>query len=139
MTTFRLDGQWASEPLVSIEQFGAGGVNSVVGYHEGEIFGDEGWHVGLEQDTPTLVVGDVYGGVPLAVRASAYWDYARVYLINAPAGTPNTTPLSGFGFGLNATVGPVWQAQFLCSWPLLNAGSIQAYHPFFDFDLTAQF
>lgn len=139
ITTFRLDGQWASEPLVSIEQFGAGGVGSVVGYHEGEVFGDEGWHVGLEQDTAPLVVGDVYGGVPLAVRASVYWDYARVYSINAQPGTPGSTPLSGVGLGINASVGSAWQAQFLCSWPLLNAGSVQAFHPLFDFDLTAQF
>ena len=139
ITTFRLDGQWASQPLVSIEQFGAGGVNSVRGYHEGEVFGDEGWHVGLQQDTAPLVVGDVYDGVPLTLRGTVYWDYARVYSINAPAGSPSSTPLSGVGFGVNATVGPTWQAQFLFSWPLLNAGTIQAYHPFFDFDLTAQF
>ena len=139
ITTFRLDGQWASEPLISIEQFGAGGVNSVRGYHEGEVFGDEGWHVGLEQDTAPLVVGDVYDGTPLTVRASVYMDYARVYLINAQPGSPGSTPLCGVGFGLNASVGPDWQAQFLCSWPLLNAGTVQACQPFFNFDLTAQF
>lgn len=139
ITTVRLDGQWASEPLLSVEQFGAGGVNSVVGYHEGELFGDEGWHFGLEQNTPGLLVGDVYDGAPLTVRASVYWDYARVYSINAQPGSPGSTPLSGVGFGVNASVGPNWQAQFLCSWPLLTAGTVQAYHPFFDFDLTAQF
>ena len=138
-TTVRLDAQWASQPLLSIEQYGAGGVNSVPGYHEGEVFGDEGWHIGLEQDTAPLVVGEVYHGAPLTLRGSLYWDYARTYLINAPPGAPGSTPLSGVGFGVNATVGPTWQAQFLCSWPLLNAGTIQAYHPFFDFDLTAQF
>jgi hemolysin activation/secretion protein len=134
-TTFRLDGQWASEPLVSIEQFGAGGVNSVPGYHEGEVFGDDGWHVGLEQQTAPLIVGDVYDGTPLALRASAYVDYARVYLINAPG----STPLCGAGFGIEASIGPSWQAQLLCSWPLLTAGTVQAYQPFFNFDLTAQF
>ncbi len=30
-STFRADGQWASEPLISNEQFGIGGVNSVRG------------------------------------------------------------------------------------------------------------
>jgi hemolysin activation/secretion protein len=139
ITTVRLDGQWASEPLLSIEQFGAGGVNSVRGYNEGEVFGDEGWHVGLEQLTAPLVISDVYNGAPLAVRGSVYMDYARVYLINAPPGMPASTPLCGVGFGLNASVGPNWQAQFLCSWPLLNAGTVQAYHPFFNFGLTAQF
>lgn len=139
ITTFRLDGQWASEPLLSIEQFGAGGINSVRGYHEGEVFGDEGWHVGLEQQTAPLIVGDLYGGAPLAVRGSVYMDYARVYLINSLPGTQASTPLFGAGFGINASVGPVWQAQLLCSWPLLNAGTVQANRPYFSFDLTAQF
>jgi hemolysin activation/secretion protein len=138
ITSFRADGQWASEPLVSIEQFGAGGVNSVRGYHEGEVFGDTGWHVSLEQQTPPLVVGDVYDGAPLTFRGSAYMDYARVYLLD-PQGRQGSTPLWGTGFGLDASVGSHWQAQFLFSWPLLSAGTVPAYQPFFNFALTAQF
>ena len=45
--SLRLDGQISTEPLISNEQFGIGGVNSVKGYHEGEAFGDEGWHAGF--------------------------------------------------------------------------------------------
>jgi len=139
ITTVRVDGQWASEPLLSVEQFGAGGVNSVRGYHEGEVFGDTGWHVGLAQETAPFVVGNVYGGTPLTVAASVYIDYARVYLIDPLPGEQPSTSLCGTGFGIDASVGPHWQAQFLCSWPLLSAGTVQAYHPFFNFDLTAQF
>ncbi|HLH52083.1 MAG TPA: POTRA domain-containing protein [Verrucomicrobiae bacterium] len=40
--TIRGDGQWANEPLISNEQYGLGGINSVRGYHEGEVFGDWG-------------------------------------------------------------------------------------------------
>ncbi|HKW30053.1 MAG TPA: ShlB/FhaC/HecB family hemolysin secretion/activation protein, partial [Verrucomicrobiae bacterium] len=138
VTTFRADGQWASEPLISVEQFGAGGVNSVRGYHEGEVFGDTGWHVSLEQQTPPLVVGDVYDGAPLTVRGSAYMDYARVYLLD-PQGRQGSTPLWGTGFGFSASAGSHWQAQFLFSWPLLSAGTVPAYQPFFNFALTAQF
>ncbi len=137
-TTFRADGQWASEPLISVEQFGAGGVNSVRGYHEGEVFGDTGWHLSLEQQTPPLVVGNVYGGAPLAFRGSAYMDYARVYLLD-PQGRQGSTPLWGTGFGFSASAGSHWQAQFLFSWPLLSAGTTPAYQPFFNFALTAQF
>ncbi|HZI32843.1 MAG TPA: POTRA domain-containing protein, partial [Candidatus Binatia bacterium] len=62
IASLRADGQWASEPLISNEQFGAGGVNSVRGYHEGEVFGDTGWHVSLEQQTPPHVIGLAYKG-----------------------------------------------------------------------------
>ncbi len=85
LATVRADGQWASEPLLSNEQFGAGGVNSVRGYREGDVFGDTGWHATLQQDTPSHVVGIVYGNTPLLVRGSLYMDYARVYLLD-PAG-----------------------------------------------------
>ncbi|HUA67097.1 MAG TPA: POTRA domain-containing protein [Candidatus Saccharimonadales bacterium] len=138
LTSFRADGQWASEPLVSIEQFGAGGVNSVRGYHEGEVYGDTGWHVSLEQQTPAHVVGDVSGGAPLTIRGSVYMDYARVYLID-PQGRQGSTPLWGTGFGFSAAAGSHWQAQFLFSWPLLSTGTTPAYQPRFNFALTAQF
>src|SRR5262249_28359469 len=66
-TTFRMVGQWASEPVISPEQFGAGGVESVRGYHEGEVFGDEGWRVSLDQQTAPLVIGKLYGDAPFEV------------------------------------------------------------------------
>ncbi|HXR47577.1 MAG TPA: POTRA domain-containing protein [Candidatus Limnocylindrales bacterium] len=138
ITSFRADGQWASEPVISPEQFGAGGVNSVRGYHEGEVFGDTGWHLSLEQQTPPYVVGMIRDNTPLTVRGSIYMDYARVYLID-PEGRQGSTPLCGTGFGMAASAGSHWQAQFLFSWPLLSAGSTTAYQPFFNFSLTAQF
>jgi len=137
--TIHANGQWASEPLISNEQFGAGGVNSVRGYHEGEVFGDEGWHISAEQQTPPYVVGMVYGNVPLTVRGSVYMDYARTLLIDPPSGTPGDVALWGTGFGFTASVGSHWDARFLFSFPLLSAGTVQAGQPFFNFGLTAQF
>jgi hemolysin activation/secretion protein len=138
ITSFRADGQWASEPLVSVEQFGAGGVNSVRGYHEGEVFGDTGWHLSLEQQTPPYTVGMIRDGTPLTVRGSVYMDYARVYLID-PQGRQGSTPLWGTGFGFSASAGSHWQAQLLFSWPLLSTSTTPADQPFFNFALTAQF
>ena len=137
-TTFHADGQWASEPLISVEQFGAGGVNSVPGYHEGEVFGDTGWHVGVEQQTAPLEIGNVYDGAPLTVRGSVYMDYAKVYLID-PLGRQGSTPLWGTGFGFSASAGSHWQARFLFSWPLIGTTTTPAYQPFFNFALTGQF
>jgi hemolysin activation/secretion protein len=138
MFSARANGQWVNEPVISNEQFGAGGVNSVRGYHEGEVFGDTGWHLSLEQKTPAYTVGLVRDGTPLIVHGSVYMDYARVYLVD-PHGRQGSTPLWGTGFGMAALVGSHWQAQFLFSWPLLNAGTVPAYQPFFNFALTAQF
>ncbi|HEY3762955.1 MAG TPA: POTRA domain-containing protein [Verrucomicrobiae bacterium] len=137
-TLIRADGQWASEPLISPEQFGAGGVNSVRGYPEGDVFGDDGWHLSLEQQTPTVTVGMIRDGTPLTLRGSVYMDYANVYLID-PQGRPFDTPLWGTGVGFSASAGPHWQAQFLFSFPLLSTSTTPAYQPLFNFALTAQF
>jgi hypothetical protein len=138
ITSFRADGQWTSEPLISNEQFGIGGVNSVRGYHEGEVFGDTGWHVSLEQQTPPHVVGIVYGNTPLTVRGSAYMDYAKIYLLD-PQGRPNDAALWGTGLGLAASIGSHWEARFLFSVPLISTSITPRDQPYFNFSLTAQF
>lgn len=138
ITTIRADGQWASQPLISNEQFGAGGVNSVRGYHEGEVFGDTGWHLSLEQQTPPYVVGTVFGQTPLTLRGSTYLDFAKIYLLN-PQGNPGSTSLLGVGCGAVAAVGSHWQARWLVSVPLIDTATIQADHAYFNFMLTAQF
>jgi hypothetical protein len=138
-TTFiRLDGQWASEPLISNEQFGIGGVNSVRGYHEGEVFGDSGWHASLEEQTPAHIIGTVYDGETLSIRGSAYTDLATVYLLD-PQGRPPASKLWGTGVGLMAGVGSHWQAQFLFSVPLISTVDVPRFNPYFNFSLSAQF
>lgn len=137
-TLVRMDGQWASEPLISPEQFGAGGVNSVRGYPEGDAFGDDGWHFSIEQQTPAHTVGMVYGTTPLTLRGSVYMDSANVYLID-PEGRPHVQSLWGAGLGFAADAGSHWQAQFLFSFPLISTPDTPAYQPRFDFSLTAQF
>ncbi len=137
-TSLRADGQWASEPLISNEQYGLGGVNSVRGYHEGEVFGDTGWHVSLEQQTPPHVVGMIAGILPLTVRGSLFMDYGEVYLLD-PQGRPERTKLWGTGMGLTTSVGPHWQSRFLVSLPLLSTGLTRSGDPYFNFVLTAQF
>lgn len=137
-TMVRVDGQWASEPLISNEQFGAGGVNSVRGYHEGEVFGDTGWHVSLEQDTPAHQVGIAYGNTPLTVRGSVYMDYADTFLLD-PQGRPGSTALWSTGLGGVANMGSHWEARLLFSVPLMKSPTVGQYQPYFNFALTAQF
>jgi hemolysin activation/secretion protein len=138
LTTFRADGQWASQPLISNEQFGIGGVNSVRGYHEGEEFGDTGWHFSLEQSTPSHRVGTVFGNTPLTLRGSFYMDIASVYLLD-PLGRSDTMELWGTGFGMTAAVGSHWQTRFLFSIPLIGTSNTTQDQPYFNFILTAQF
>ena len=133
------DGQWASEPLLSIEQFGLGGVANVRGYREGEVFGDTGWRLNIEQKTPPYVVGIIYGKQALSVRASAYMDYAETYLLDVPKGRDGRLPLWGAGFGAVASAGTHWEGRLLFSWPLERTATTEPGMPRFNFALTAQF
>lgn len=136
--TIRGDGQWSNEPLISNEEYGLGGVNTIRGYREGQVFGDCGWHVTLEQKTPPYVVGLAADRTPLTVRGSIYTDYGQALLLD-PNGRKGLTPLWGAGFGAVTSLGTHWEARLLCSWPLLSAGAVEAYQPRFDFSVTAQF
>lgn len=138
MLSLRIDGQWANEPLISNEQFGAGGVNSVRGYAEGEVFGDTGWHVSGDIKTPPVIVGNAYGNEKLTLRGFLYMDYAEVYLLD-PKGRQDRTPLWGTGFGGAISVGPHWDARLLFSWPLEDTPTTRAFQPRFNFGLTGQF
>ena len=94
----RADGQWASEPLISNEEFGGGGIAGVRGYREGEVFGDTGWRVTTELKFPSYRIGFAGEGTgtPLIVRSSIFMDYAETYLLD-PAGRPSVSPLWGTG------------------------------------------
>jgi len=136
--SLRADGQWASEPLISNEQFGVGGVASVRGYREGDVFGDTGWHVSIEQKTPGHFVGMVAGNQPLTIRGSVFMDYAESYLLD-PQGRNSRVPLWGTGFGIVAAVGFHWEARLIFGWPLESTPSTPSGQPRFNFSLTAQF
>jgi len=136
--TIRADGQWASEPLISNEQFGVGGVNSVRGYYEGEAFGDTGWHFSIEQQTPAHQIGMVNARLPLTVRGSVYMDYAEARLLD-PQGRANAIQLWSTGFGVATALGSHWQSKFLVSLPLIGTALTPRNEPRFNFVLTAQF
>jgi len=134
----RLDAQLASEPLISNEQFGNGGVNGVRGYREGELFGDSGWRIMAEQKTPPLVVGLAYRDAPLALRGSVFMDYGENYFLD-PGPRKSPRALWGTGLGFAASLGANWEFHFLFGWPLISTPTTKANQPRFDFALSAQF
>jgi hemolysin activation/secretion protein len=136
----RADGQWASEPLISNEQFGVGGIAGVRGYRQGEVFGDTGWRVTSELKTPPYRVGNVGQGTsqPLTVRASTFMDYAQTYLLD-PNGRAGFTPLWGTGVGVAASIGHTWEGRLLFAWPLLRTPNSEPGQLRITFDLSAQF
>ena len=50
----KIGGQWADQPLISNEQYGAGGADSVRGYLESEALGDDALHATVELRGPSV-------------------------------------------------------------------------------------
>jgi hemolysin activation/secretion protein len=123
--TARLDGQLASQPLISNEQFSAGGVSTVPGYVESEELGDNGWIAALRVTTPNL--NDwIDPALVQDWRVYAYGDYAELWLQDANIGQDDEFQLASLGFGsrvqlFNHVTGSVDLAV-----PLIDAGDTKA-------------
>lgn len=92
----RAELQGANGPLVNTEQFSAGGMDSVRGYLEGELQGDDGMRLALELQTPSLLtIAERY---PLI--GVAFYDWARLRTRDAAEGQRESSVLASAGLGL---------------------------------------
>jgi hemolysin activation/secretion protein len=98
----KVDGQLASGPLISNEQYGAGGVDSVRGYTESERLGDNGLRGSVELRTPQLLSGHPH-------ITQSYWylfaDGARVRILDPLPAQRTGYDLAGEGIGFRFKVG----------------------------------
>jgi hemolysin activation/secretion protein len=93
----KVDGQFSGSPLISNEQFLAGGADTVRGYLEAQAAGDQSLHSTLELRTPALFSNVAW---LQDAKLSAFYDVAQIRTINPLPGQAGTTLLSGAGLGL---------------------------------------
>ena len=99
MFALRFSGQSADGPLVPGEQFGLGGANSVRGYEERSILGDDGWQTNLEVWSPA------FGGN--SMHALVFYDVGHAESKVAGTDEPLTYDPAGAGIGFRW----VWNNQ----------------------------
>lgn len=138
----RMSGQGATGPLIGNEQFSLGGINSVRGYFEGEVFGDSGWFTSAEIRTPYLVtqvpVGT--GDVPAWLRGSLFVDSGQAFLIDrGPSGEAFDKFLWGAGFGLSLNIDQRVYVRFALAWPFADTPNVTVGDPRAYFTLEGQF
>ncbi|MEJ0088551.1 MAG: helix-turn-helix domain-containing protein [Limisphaerales bacterium] len=157
------DGQWASGPLFSNEQFGMGGPAGVRGYQSGGAYGDTGWRVQVDMRTPQVSIGmagNEGDEVPFWVRGSVFMDYGQTSVLNgyyvrnssldAPTftsvpipGNPSTLDFWGTGWSLMANIGSHLDARLTMAFPLINNGGDSNWSPLHElqiyFAVGAQF
>lgn len=120
----RVAGQIASGPLISNEQFAAGGMDTVRGYTESAASGDDGLVGGLELRTPSL-----------AKRVSERLDDLTVYAFAEGASLSIREPLGGqidrydllaAGLGLRFKGWGGMSGSLDLAYPFEDAGQVEA-------------
>ena len=121
-----LSGQESNDPLVSSEQIGLGGADSVRGYLEAETLGDYGVFVQSELRSPD--VKKYIGGPVTTWRFHVFADAGVVGLRDPTQGQRTSSSLSSVGIGTRVNLwgylnGQVQDAQALNAGPNTRAGT----------------
>jgi hemolysin activation/secretion protein len=113
---FAMNGQATDDMLVTGEQFGIGGMDSVRGFLEREVTADYGFRGTTEVYTPDF--GGTFGLGGVRSRALAFVDWGGVYRVNPAPGEIHRQHIASAGFGvrvahstnfaLRADVAMVW-------------------------------
>ncbi|WP_161958060.1 ShlB/FhaC/HecB family hemolysin secretion/activation protein [Azospirillum palustre] len=98
----RIQGQWASTNLLSSEQLGAGGADSIRGYGEQEVTADQGVIVTHEIRTPDIEVARRLGlgDVDDRLQLLGFWDAGRLVARRPVDGAKSAWTLSSLGIGM---------------------------------------
>ena len=91
-------GQWTRDALISGEQFGLGGAQSVRGFEERVLANDQGLRTSLELQAP-----DQAGRLGLAnasLHPLVFWDFGHVWRNNALPGETDQSTIASVGAGL---------------------------------------
>jgi hemolysin activation/secretion protein len=113
--------QYAGKPIISNEQFSAGGLDCVRGYYESQQIGDDGISLQLQVDTPSFHKGA--GDWLDEVRVFGFVDGAdmRTYMPLADQG--KYASLASVGAGLTLRAYKNVNASVLLAAPLVERGS----------------
>jgi hemolysin activation/secretion protein len=111
----KIDGQFSGSPLISNEQYLAGGVDTVRGYLESEASGDQALHSTLEIRTPTLVKDSA---LFKDFKLTAFYDVAKIRIIDPTAGQDEKSVLAGVGIGARVKALKNFNANLDLAWPL---------------------
>jgi hemolysin activation/secretion protein len=115
---FGFSGQATRDMLVSGEQFGIGGQDSVRGFDERALIDDRGFQGTLEIYTPDF--GARAGWGDTRVRALAFYDWGTVRRVQPAPGDPTRQGIASVGVGLRVNRGN--RLAFRLDWGLVVDG-----------------
>jgi hemolysin activation/secretion protein len=118
----RLKAQDSSGDLLSSEQLGGGGEDSVRGYDTRVVNGSQGVLINEELRSPPFAPLDWALGRHAgdSVQFLAFWDYARLSDPKTQPGNPDHFSLESAGVGVNYVVGRTLDLRMDYGWQLLK-------------------
>lgn len=131
----RLSGQLANAPLISNEQFSAGGQQSVRGYYQTQQLSDHGLNASFELQSPALAQWDFATNL----RAHAFIDYAHLWIQKPLAPSPATYQLAGVGIGFRVALFEYFSSELDFAYPLIAQSTVSVGDTRLDFRLAYEF
>lgn len=134
----KLDGQVADQPLISHEQYAAGGMANVRGFMEAAAMGDDALHGTVELSAPDV-------GPRLPAKASIqcipflFYDFAWVDTKKSLAGQADVARLQGAGAGLKGTFRKNIYYELDVAWPVAYTRQLEQYRQQAYFKLGVEF
>ncbi|MEI6083051.1 MAG: ShlB/FhaC/HecB family hemolysin secretion/activation protein [Verrucomicrobiota bacterium] len=120
----KIQGQVASLPLVSGEQYGGGGLGTVRGYLEGEVFGDDAIFGRAELRSPLLVKG--LGKNAPDWRVYLFAEGGRLWLLDPLPQQQSRFDLASVGVGSEAHLMNHYHGSLDLGVPLINQSPTSA-------------
>jgi hemolysin activation/secretion protein len=133
----RLSGQVTESPLISNEQFSAGGVGSVRGYHQTEVLGDHGVNASLELYSPPLEPAN--WDFVQSLRALIFTEGAKLWVVKPLPGTPREYELASAGAGLRLQVFKHLSGELDWAYPFIRVNRIDPGEQRVDFRVSYEF
>lgn len=133
----KVQGQLSDQPLVSSEQISGGGLNTVRGYLEAEVVGDNGVFGALELRTPSLL--------DWADKEANEWRFyafveGGILTIHEPLPEQaDRFELASIGLGTRIKIRDFLNGSLDAGLPLISQTSTQSRDPLFSFRVWAEF
>lgn len=117
----RFATQWTDQALISNEQFGVGGAQSVRGYYESQALGDRGIVASLEWQTKNLAASSWLN----ESRWHVFYDVGRVIINNPLPDQADDFSMAGAGIGYRLTAWKQLRGELDAGYALRTLGEIK--------------
>ena len=136
----KLDGQLADQPLISNEQYMAGGMKSVRGYQESSSAGDNAIHSTVEFSGPNLAdYLPLSSSYKFESRPFIFYDIAYLSIMDPLIGQADSYNLQGTGLGLRGLITNYVDYEMDLAWALRAMDNVRAGDIMFYFFVKSHF